>query len=58
MSKKLLKLRNELAFYLERNDTTNILRIRKELLKLGDDSEIEDINNSLFDQKDDDNACG
>lgn len=50
MTKELKKLKDLLNFYLERNDTKNILRIRKELLKLdGNDENVEELNNGLFD---------
>ena len=48
MNPKLLKLKQQLTLSLARNDVKEIIRLRKEILELGDEEEIEELN-SLFD---------
>ena len=42
--KKLMELKNFLNFHLERNDEKRVNEIRKEILKLEEDSGVEELN--------------
>jgi len=46
-TKKIMDLRNSLNFYEERRDEEKVNEIRKELLKLNGDNDLEELN-SLF----------
>ena len=48
MNKKLEKLKRQLNLEIDRNNTKEITRLRRELLECGDDEELEEMNR-LFD---------
>ena len=48
MNPKLLKLKQQLTLSLARNDVKEIIRLRKEIIKLDDNEDIEELN-TLFD---------
>jgi len=50
MDKKLENLKRQLNLALDRNDASEIVRLRKEILKLeGENDDLEELNLNLFD---------